>query len=202
MLHCCRNRFSPVSTREKIVGIHIGEYHASRHSAIIQTLVGSCVAVCLFDPVNHVGGMNHILLPGGADMRRFDSSARYGINAMELLINRIMNLEGNRHRLVAKIFGGAHLLPAISEENGVGKKNIAFVLEFLRNESIRIISRDLAGHASRRLFFLTDTGEVFLKRIQSRYYPNMRLHEKAMLKQVRKEAEKPAKVSFFLRSVK
>ena len=83
-----------------------------------------------------------------------------------------------------------------------GKKNIAFVLEFLRNESIRIISRDLAGHASRRLFFLTDTGEVFLKRIQSRYYPNMRLHEKAMLKQVRKEAEKPAKVSFFLRSVK
>lgn len=203
MISYSYRRSRPATVKNRIVNIHIGEYHASRHPAVIQTLVGSCVAVCLFDPVNRVGGMNHILLPGKADMKRFDAPARYGINAMELLINRIMNLGGRRHRLLAKTFGGAHLLPAISEENSVGRKNVAFVLEFLRNESIRIVSRDLAGHASRRLFFLTDTGDVFLKRIPSRYYSSgISSQENKMLRHVRREARKPATVSYFLRRIK
>ena len=198
----CHSRSRVIPVKNKIVSIHIGEYHASRRPAVIQTLVGSCVAVCLFDPVNHVGGMNHILLPGRADMKRFDAPARYGINAMELLINRIMNLGGKRHRIVAKTFGGAHLLPAISEENSVGRKNVAFVLEFLRNESIRIISRDMAGHESRRLFFVTETGDVFLKRIPSRYYPDINSRENKMLRHVRREARMPATVNYFLRRIK
>ncbi|MDM8535516.1 chemotaxis protein CheD, partial [Desulfobacterales bacterium HSG17] len=89
------------------VDIHIGEFHASGQPTVISTLLGSCVAVCLYDPIKQIGGMNHILMPGRADMKRFDMSARYGINAMELLINRIMNLGGKRRNLVAKIFGGA-----------------------------------------------------------------------------------------------
>ena len=102
----------------KQISIHIGGYHASREPSVIHTVLGSCVAVCLFDPVNRVGGMNHILLPGKADMRHFDVSARYGINAMELLINKMMQLGGSRNRFLAKVFGGAHLFPAISKENG------------------------------------------------------------------------------------
>jgi len=180
------------------IGIHIGEYYATRQPAIIRTLVGSCVAVCLFDPVTGVGGMNHILLPGRANMKRFDAPARYGINAMELLINRIMNLGGKRHFLVAKAFGGAHLLPAISKENSVGRRISAFVIEFLRNESIRLISRDFGGHESRRIYFHTSTGDVFLKRIRSRYYINI-AKERKMIRHVQRKVDKPAEIEIFRR---
>ena len=113
---------------KKKVSIHIGGFHASTKPTVIDTLLGSCVAVCLYDHVAPVGGMNHILLPGKADLRHFDNVARYAINAMELLINRILNLGGKRQNLTAKVFGGAHVLPTISEENGVGAKNSEFVL--------------------------------------------------------------------------
>ena len=81
---------------KKSFSIHIGGFHASRNPAVIETLLGSCVAVCLYDPVARIGGMNHILLPGKADLKHFDNVARYAINAMELLINRVMTLGGKR----------------------------------------------------------------------------------------------------------
>lgn len=107
---------------KKEVSIHIGELYASKNPAVVHTLLGSCVAVCMFDPIKRIGGMNHILLPGNGDLKDFSDSTRYGINAMELLINMIMNLGGNRNRLVAKAFGGGNILAGISEENGPGQK--------------------------------------------------------------------------------
>jgi len=177
--------------------IHIGGLHASRGPAIIETTLGSCVAVCLYDPREQIGGMNHILLPGKADLLHFDAAARYGVNAMELLINRIMAIGGNRFQLVAKVFGGAHLSPAIAIENGVGKKNAAFVVAFLRMEKIRIIGGDLGGHESRRIYFHTDTGDVFLKRGPCVFYPQIAHRENKMMRKIRKQAEKPANVTLF-----
>jgi chemotaxis protein CheD len=184
---------------KKKVTIHIGEYFASGEPTIIHTILGSCVAVCLYDPFRRIGGMNHILLPGRVDLKRYNSPARYGINAMELLINRIMALGADRHRLVAKVFGGAHILPGISEENGVGKKNAAFAVQFLQMESIEIISRDLEGYESRKIYFHTDTGEVFLKRIPSSVYPGMVVEEQEVLKRIRSEIKKPGKTTLFWR---
>ncbi len=112
---------------------------------VINTILGSCVAVCLFDTVVRIGGMNHIFLPGKAGPKEFNSASRFGVNAMELLINRMMNLGGKRNRFSANVFGGAHLLPSIAEENGVGKMNVEFTLEFLRTEGIRFINGDWGG---------------------------------------------------------
>jgi len=179
------------------ISIHIGEYHASREPVVIQTLLGSCVAVCLYDPVEKIGGMNHILLPGKADMKHFNEPARYGINAMELLINRIMSLGGIRRRLVAKVFGGAHVLAAISKENGTGKKIAAFVGEFLRTESIRVASHDVGGRNTRKIFFHTDTGDVFLKRIQPTVFPSLVYKEREELEKVRKLLERPGDTTLF-----
>ena len=151
---------------KKDVTINIGELYASRDPTIIYTLLGSCVAVCLYDPKNRIGGMNHILLPGKPDLRRFDASARYGINAMELLINKILKIGGDRKRIIAKVFGGAHVIPAISHDNGMGPRIVEFVKDFLKNEDIRIVSQDLGGKKARKIYFHTDTGEVFLKRIK------------------------------------
>ena len=186
----CQSREHPELGLKKMVRIHIGEYYASRNPIVIYTLLGSCVAVCLFDPVRRIGGMNHILMPGKADMKYFDASARYGINAMELLINRIMNLGGSRRRIVAKVFGGARTLPTISEDVSMGKKNIEFVVEFLKNETIRIVGKDMGGTQSRRVYFHADTGEVFLKRGQPIYQTDIPYSERKLRSKLRYKIEK------------
>ncbi len=179
------------------ISIHIGGFYASREPAVIETLLGSCVAVCLYDSVARIGGMNHIFLPGKADLKHFDNVARYAVNAMELLINRVMTLGGKRKHLVAKVFGGAHVIPAISPENGMGSRNSEFVIEFLQMEAISIVSRDLGGHDTRKIYFHTDSGEVFLKRIPSTRCPNISLKERRLLELARRKAEESGSVTLF-----
>jgi len=182
---------------KKKVNIHIGGYFASKEAAIIHTVLGSCVAVCLFDPVERIGGMNHIFLPGKADMAHFDDAARDGVNAMELLINKIINLGGDRARLVAKAFGGGNVIPAISGDNGIGEQHIVFTLEFLEKEGIRIISQNLGGNDSRKIYFHTDSGDVFLKRISSVNLESIAREDMKRLGIVRKEIQKAGEVDLF-----
>jgi chemotaxis receptor (MCP) glutamine deamidase CheD len=92
--------------------IYVGEVVASTTPLLLQTLLGSCVAVCLRDPVAGVGEMNHILVPGRCDGH--DRPSRWGVHAMELLINSIMNQGGDWRRLVAKVFGAANVLPGVA----------------------------------------------------------------------------------------
>ncbi len=187
----------PIRKIKQHIRIHIGEYYASSRPVLISTLLGSCVAVCMFDPVSRIGGMNHILLPGKLDLRRFNMPARYGINAMELLINRIMNLGGERHRIVAKVFGGAHILPAISAENCMGRKNVSFALEFLKTESFQVVSRDVGGIQSRRVYFHSDTGDVFLKRGRPFHAHDIVIIERKMKERISRQIRKPADVTIF-----
>lgn len=196
-LRCIGQRAAEGVPRKREICIYIGGYHAGKEPTVIHTVLGSCVAVCLLDPASRIGGMNHILLPGRADMKHFDCSARYGINAMELLINRIMRLGGRRENLVAKIFGGAHLLPSISLENGTGRKNVEFVQEFLRLESIETVSMDVGGTQYRKILLHTDTGEVLLKRGKSSQAFNLAAIENNSLESVRKTSKYPGKITLF-----
>ncbi len=173
--------------KKPLIRIHIGDYHASRRPSVIYTLLGSCVAVCLFDPVNRIGGMNHILMPGRADLKHYDDAARYGINAMELLINGIMRLGGDRRRLVAKLFGGARTLSTIPEENSMGRKNVEFALEFFRTESIQLLNQDVGGGQSRRIYFHTDTNDVFLKRGKPVQYTALAVQERRVRDRIQKD---------------
>ena len=182
---------------KKQVSIHIGGLYATGNPVVIETVLGSCVAACLYDSASRIGGMNHILLPGKPDMKHFSENARYGINAMELLINRIMELGACRQRIVAKVFGGSHLFPSISEENGTGKKNITFVMEFLKREKIKVISKNTGGHDSRRIYFHTDTGDVFLQRTRSAHYSKIVMKEQEYLKRIRNKIKKPGEITLF-----
>jgi len=147
----------------KSVKIHIGEIYTSSEPAVIETILGSCVSVCLFDPRKQTGGMNHILLPGKAELDKFDDATRYGINAMEVLINSMMKLGSRRRDILAKIFGGAHIIRSIAKHMAPGQKNIRFVEEFLDLEEIPIVSRNTGGYNGRKIYFYTHTGDVFLK---------------------------------------
>lgn len=148
------------------VTIYIGEVYASTLPMVIKTLLGSCVAVCLWDPETRIGGMNHFMLP--RSLRAVtDDPARFGVHAMDLLIGEMLKAGAERSRLRAKCFGGAHVLDIVEDEDGVPGQNITFALEFLRREGFRLVGEDLGGYAPRRVHFHTDTGRAFVQRINS-----------------------------------
>jgi len=144
------------------VTIHIGGLRASHEPLVLDTVLGSCIAACLYDPVGGIGGMNHFMLPEGVDPGN-PTSARYGVNAMELLISEVMKLGGQRRRFQAKIFGGGHVLKIRESLDGVPQRNIDFVRRFLETEQIPVIKEDVGGYHPRRVLFHTNTGKVFLK---------------------------------------
>ena len=142
-----------------------GQYHAGRSGAI-TTVLGSCVSTCLWDPVERIGGMNHFMLPGDGSSSGspWAASARFGVYAMEVLINEMIRLGADRRRMVAKVFGGAQLLAGFDRLD-VGAKNSGFVLEFLRVEGIRVLAQDLLDVCPRKVHFFVDSGKVQVKRL-------------------------------------
>jgi len=146
------------------VTLYIGGVHASRAPVVIKTLLGSCIAVCLHDPVAHVGGMNHFMLPYGADAQA-DGAARFGVHAMDRLIGETMKVGGDRRRFVAKVFGGAHVIGIRSAQGSVPAQNIEFVRQFLETEGFPVLNTDVGGEQPRHVHFHTDSGRAFVKRV-------------------------------------
>ena len=135
-----------------------GDYATSCDSEVqMNTILGSCVAVCLYDRVAGVGGMNHYLLPG--DTRAANGTARYGVHLMELMINALLKNGARRSNFEAKLFGGAHVTVTGSFEN-IGDRNVRFGRDFLSREGIPIRGESVGGAAARRLRFIPTTGEV------------------------------------------
>ncbi|OYX67398.1 MAG: chemotaxis protein CheD [Sphingomonadales bacterium 32-64-17] len=136
-----------------------GEAHASADPKVeMSTVLGSCVATCLFDPLARIGGMNHFLLaepPSTRSRESFDE--HYGLFLMELLINKMLGLGAIKSRLKARVYGGANLNPAMSP---IGTANAAFARQFLQNEGIPIGFEDLGGRAARRVHFMPVSGMV------------------------------------------
>ncbi len=145
------------------INIVQGEYHVSGDANVaITTLLGSCVAACINDPVAGVGGMNHFLLPGE------DTSsplvARHGVHLMELLINGLLKKGAVRQRLEAKLFGGARTMNGLGD---YGASNAKFAQEFLRREGIPIMGGSLGGETGRRIQFWPSTGRVRQKLVRA-----------------------------------
>ena len=174
----------------KRINIHIGEYYSSAEPSVITTILGPCVAVCLYDPTSGTGGMNHILLPGGRTDGCNSGDARFAINAMELLINQMMKLWADRYRLKAKIFGGAQIYPFLKQEMAMGLKNIEMVIEFLITERIPIINYNFGGSHPRKIFFYTGTGDVLMQKIKTseviEEFENLKLKRMEIEKRIRK----------------
>lgn len=121
----------------------------------LTTILGSCIAACIRDPVAGIGGMNHFLLPesGGEDRH----AQRFGVNAMEMLINGILKRGGARERLEAKLFGGASVISALSD---VGARNAEFALQYLEDEGIAVAGGDVGGISPRRIQYWPVTGRA------------------------------------------
>ena len=141
-----------------------GELYASQRNILIVTVLGSCVSVCLMDPVSRIGGMNHFMLPDRSGSQSLVSEpARYGAHAMEILINNLLRMGAQRGRLVAKVFGAGRVLPGMSD---VGARNAEFALEYLNREGITVAAKDVGGNHARKVYFFVETGRVLVKELR------------------------------------
>jgi chemotaxis protein CheD len=132
------------------------QYVSDAGDVMISTLLGSCVAACLRDPVRGIGGMNHFLLPPRKGRSDADS-VRFGVHAMELLVNALLAAGAKRDRLECKLFGGAHMLDGLAD---VGRQNSDFALSFLNAEGIRYLGGSLGGTSARRVQFWPASGRA------------------------------------------
>ncbi len=180
------------------VNIHIGDYYASRTPVIISTILGPCAAVCLHDPERKIGGMNHILLPGNTTAsKNSGGDSRYGVHAMELLINQMMKLGAERKKLTAKVFGGATILPTVSSIFNTGMKNIEFVVDFLLCEKIPITNYNFGGADSRRIYYHTDTNDVLMRKIKTREIVQEYSNISQRLQDVESKIRNSSRIIFF-----
>jgi chemotaxis protein CheD len=135
-----------------------GEFHVTDDpNVVLTTVLGSCVAACMRDPVARVGGMNHFLLPGDPDWMKRQAAERVGVHLMELLVNGLMQRGAKKSRIEAKLFGGAKTVVANSD---VGEMNAHFAERFLANEGIQFIGGSLYGTHGRRVEFWPVAGRA------------------------------------------
>jgi chemotaxis protein CheD len=134
------------------------DYAVSDEPIALVTLLGSCVAACVWDPLLRIGGMNHFMLPDGDG-----TCARYGANAMELLINDLLKRGARRSRLQAKAFGGGNVLRGFADP--VGSRNARFIVEYLAAERIPLLAQDLGDIHPRKIAFFPQTGRALVRRL-------------------------------------
>lgn len=147
-----------------------GEYYVTRENELITTVLGSCISACIRDRESGIGGMNHFMLPEtnatkmkqGSDAM-IGNATRYGNYAMEHLINTILSNGGKRKNLEVKVFGGGKIIPTLSD---VGERNINFVLEYIDEEGLNLLSKDLGDIYPRKVIYFPQTGKVGMKKIQ------------------------------------
>lgn len=152
------NRYWDQRVAGWIVQILPGDLYVTRQPEVITTVLGSCVAACVRDPQRGIGGMNHFMLPV-APARDAGASARYGVYALELLVNAIMRRGGRRAALEVKVFGGGRVIECGGD---IGAANIAFVHKFFADEHIPIVAEDVGRHFARRVRYWPKTGRVQL----------------------------------------
>jgi chemotaxis protein CheD len=138
-----------------------GEYFVTNEDIVIMTVLGSCIAACLWDSRAGVGGMNHFMLPEGDSS---DASGRYGSYAMELLINEMLKLGARRESMQAKVFGGGQVMAGFTTMN-VGERNTRFVLDYLHTERISVLSKDVLDIYPRKVVFFPTTGKAMVKKL-------------------------------------
>jgi chemotaxis protein CheD len=150
--------------------IHAGEYYTSTDNELIGTLLGSCVAVCLYDRVRRISGMNHFMLPGRISKVDIfqDRSAKYGIIAMNNLFERLKELGARRNNIVAKIFGGGSMFEFKHRVITIPDENVRLAKIVLELEDIPITELDTGGRFTRKLMMDVQSGRVYLKKTTSR----------------------------------
>jgi chemotaxis protein CheD len=164
------NRFWDHRNNVSVAKILPGEYYVTTNDEVIATVLGSCISVCVRDPMSGIGGMNHFMLPednsgeGTWGKTNVNKATRYGTYAMEHMINDIFKYGGNRNRFEIKICGGGRILKMMSD---VGGKNIRFIKNYLCTEGFEIVSEDVGDIYPRKVRYYPKTGKMMIKKLET-----------------------------------
>lgn len=183
-----KKRFFDSSIGAWVVKLLPGEFYVTPQTdEVIVTILGSCVAACIRDPLAGLGGMNHFMLPqGGSRQWNGESeSARFGNFAMEKLINELLKAGCSRASLEIKVFGGANV---IQSRNAVGTGNSEFILRYLHAEGLRCAVQDLGGHYPRRIHFYPMSGRVVRRFLNNSSATSVVSEENAYARQLSSQA--------------
>ncbi len=144
--------------------LHPGQLVVAEEPTLVRTVLGSCVAICLWDSRLGVGGMNHFLLPSPAGVG--PSSTRYAGPAITRLLEGLAKLGSYSRNLQARIVGGASVVgPQASTRARVGTKNVQAARERLEEAGIPVVEEHVGGHRGRKLSFCTRDGNVSVRRL-------------------------------------
>lgn len=160
-----------VTEKEANHFLYPGMLFARNGNCVITTVLGSCVSICLWDPVLRVGGMNHYMLPlwNGEGL----PSPKYGNVAIPMLIEKMLSIGSKKEDMVAKYFGGGNVLENSIQILNIGERNIVLAGDILKGEKITVIGRDVGGTTGRKVVFHTSSGDVFVKRLRKNGAPSV-----------------------------
>jgi chemotaxis protein CheD len=148
----------------RTVYLYPGQVFTASQPLLVSTILGSCIAVCIWDEKARIAGINHYLLP--TDPVRGQSDLRYGNLATERLINEMVSAGASPQRMVAKIVGGASTLGSnASARQSIGDQNAAVARRILQKHAITVSGEQTGGQRGRKLLFHTGNGCAFTKEI-------------------------------------
>ncbi|HEY3309884.1 MAG TPA: chemotaxis protein CheD [Desulfuromonadaceae bacterium] len=142
-----------------------GEIYVSRVPALVSTVLGSCVSITLFSPESKAGAMCHALLPSGS----IDEGFRYVDSTLDYMFSRLSAVSGRSSGFEAKLFGGADVLKPgglLSGAPSVGSQNVEIALQVIKRLGMVLTASDTSGDRGRKIFFYSNTGEVFLRQVR------------------------------------
>lgn len=157
-------KYSSINSEIKTHYLYPAALFADKEPHLVDTILGSCVAVCLFDPEKKIGGINHYMLPfwNGNGL----ASPKYGNIAIKKLIEKLNSFGCRTEDLQAKIFGGGEVVKTENNLFKIGERNIEIALNLLKESKIKVIGKSVGGTQGRKIRFNTQTGVVMMKLIQ------------------------------------
>lgn len=158
-------------SNKKVVTIYSGNHYVSNDpKVVIYTLLGSCIAVCLFDIRKGIGGMNHFMLPQQSPYTYRSNDSKpgwFGLDSLDLMIQQILEAGGLLSDLKAKVFGGAQVVENLDLVNtNVPAANISFALNYLNEKRIPVIAKDIGGCSGRKIFYYLEDHSVLVQRLE------------------------------------
>jgi chemotaxis protein CheD len=161
-----------------------GELIVTSEPMKISTVLGSCVAVCMYDRELKVGGMNHYMMP--FYKKEDDILLKYGDTSLNQLLNKMMQAGARKNRIVVRIYGGASVLRIENSTINVAEKNIGVAYDFVKKHNLVVNSVEVGGHKGRKVIFDTLAGVIscsFLREIRSATnWNSINLHGKYLKK--------------------
>jgi chemotaxis protein CheD len=157
----------------KTTNIGMGELVVSKDPSDVLACIGlgSCIAMCIWDPVARMGGVAHMLLPTSrSNAEMMGSPAKYITLGVPNLINKMVKNGASRHNLIVKITGGARMLNIPGENNilDIGQRNITEVRAVMKRENVPILSEDVGGTSGRSIQLFIDTGKILVRSLAGR----------------------------------